>query len=86
MTKGTVNEKAAAKQQLMLDFDAATQAYNVNSNDKEVFQAFCLGVNMTMLTLKDLVEKPERRFGRNMTPELAADLYYEAAKAGLSED
>jgi hypothetical protein len=78
--------KAAAKEQLRVDYETAIRQFCLPDNGKESYKMFCLGVTMCMLTLKGLVEEEDNRFDPNQSVEDAADMYYESARSVLHAD
>ena len=82
----TTKPNAKAKEQLRVDFEAATRQFCTGDDSKESYKMFCLGVTMCMLTLKGVAEDEENRFARGQSVENAAEMYYEAARLVLHAD
>lgn len=73
----TKGPNKAAKEQLRLDFEAATHQFCI---DEGSYRMFCLGVTMCMLTMKGVAEEAKKRFEPGQSAEQAAEMYYEAAR------
>lgn len=73
-----------ARKQLVADFETSMREFGIQYESKETYRAFCLGVTMTMLTLKGYAEDASVRPGA--TVEEAIEAYYEAARRELHAD